>query len=431
MKRLACALVALAALPSACVSGVEGGPDAPEFGARPRVTPAGGAAGSGGSGGAGATAGSSSGGVGGSGGTAGAGASGGASGAGAVGGSGGASCDPSCASPSCADCDGNAANGCEQRLDDALHCGACGRTCGAATCNAAGACELEPVLTGGQVFALGGDASAIGVAFRRFSPSSSGIYAGTGATPTLLITVQALSDADRVVIAGPDVVFSSSTRVATIPVVGGLDTDVRNASQPRLAGATSSDVVVARPGSGNVLLERVSRATSNGVVHCRADYRDGALAADGRLYVAAASGLYRYDFTAAAAVCAGDQGVELAAGDLRRVAISGSRVYFVRGSGAAGDLVQLEVTGGPEVPLGVVLGSATASFALAPSGAGVLYAASGTGSDGATHTFVIERTATGVTRRLAVADAVPTALAVGAGALYVGSEANLSRVVAP
>ncbi len=87
------------------------------------------------SGGSGATAGSAGSGTGGSGGsgaTAGSGGSGATAGTGGSAGSGGSGGKPGCTGTT-ADCDGNAANGCEvDTSSDPLNCGACGRACSGA-----------------------------------------------------------------------------------------------------------------------------------------------------------------------------------------------------------------------------------------------------------------------------------------------------------
>ncbi len=413
------------AMTTACVvTGVDGGPgDAPEFSTgsgKPVVVGAGGAGGAGGMAGADG---------GGAGGTAGAG---GASGtAGTADGGGASGCDPACVLRHCGDCDGDASNGCEARLDTPGNCGACGRACGAGTCNLAGACDPEIFQGGGRVVAIGATAGGAAFSLRRFSPPSQGIHAVNGAMATLLTTVPALDERDRVVVEGSQVVFSQSTGVFEIPLAGGMLTDVRNGSEVYLAGADSTSAVVARvqvPPPG-FFLERVTRSTGAGVFHCIDEYQDGSLEPSGTVLVAKTTGLFRYDLSSAGSACAGDPGVPLAMANVRRVVAGTSVAWFI----VAGTPAELRSVDGAGV--GSVIGPAEpaddGSFALGAVRDAVAYGELALGADGVEHFFVTVARADGTRTRAAALSSVPTALAADTQWLYVGVDGFLGRVPVP
>lgn len=261
----------------------------------------------------------------------------------------------SCGNPVCADCDGDPSNGCEAELLSEPNCGACGRSCGGATCEPLAGCAREELVGAANVLAL-----AVAPTVMAWIAGGAGggvkVLADGEPSPRVVKSVT-LQGETKIALAGTDLYWSDGTGLnhatlpaATDPVV------VLGGSERTLLGTTATHVHVVDRNASLQFLWRLPRGATDTsqmeALGCALQLTAAAVDFDGVVYAATERGIERFGPGPLAAGCVSSPagGTVLAPGVFTsRLEVGGAQLFFTDTTGGAAVVMAMPKSGGAPV----------------------------------------------------------------------------------
>lgn len=334
-----------------------------------------------------------------------------------------------CENLACGDCNGDASDACETDLLSASNCGECGRSCGAATCDPAGACTAEQIVTGSAV-ALAVDAGALAWTDPKLRAAH---WLPAGSSVPVRMNVSWELNQDFGIALTPTELFFGADRTAfRSPLPPSGDAVGFFAGRAWVLSA-STDWVYLRPNSGTPEgVRRMARvAATGGYVLCVGPFQDAVADASDTTYVAERDGVVRYPASAWTSACGGaPAGATLVSGvAAQRLRLGGQRLFYVGGAPGAAEIHAVPLSGGTSELLGLAATFNNAGYnaPIAAHGDTVFWVARDPLRNREFEHLLMSRTGSEPPRALAVVGTNVNSLAADASYVYIGTTHGVFR----